>query len=116
MTGRQLLTSRPVRVPASEFPEAIQDFLLHLAAERGLSDNYLRLTERSLTKFAEFLAACCPDKGPCTVRIDQLTDYLAIEHRRGLAPASLKTSVAAFRLFFRFSRPAAYPGMIQQNC
>jgi integrase/recombinase XerD len=99
-----LLSSRPpIARPASlDFAEAIEQLLVHLAAERGLSDNYQRLTERSLTKFAEFAAANYPDKCLRTVRIEQLTDYLAIEHRRGMAPASIKTDVAAFRLFFRF--------------
>jgi integrase/recombinase XerD len=105
-----LLNPRPliVRPVSLDFAEAIEQLMLHLAAERGLSDNYQRLTERSLTKFAEFAAANYPDKCLRTVRIDHLTDYLAIEHRRGLAPASIKTSVAAFRLFFRFLKARGF--------
>jgi integrase/recombinase XerD len=90
------------KVTSLKFAEAIEHLLLHLAVERGLSQNYQRLTERSLTKFAAWLAAHYPGAGPDAVSRDNLTDYLAREHARGMAPASLKTDVAAFRLFFRF--------------
>lgn len=82
--------------------------LLHLAVERGLSENYQRLTNRSLSKFAEFVVANYPDKSPCTLRREQLTLYLKHEHDRGMAPASVKTDVAAFRLLFGFLKARGF--------
>jgi site-specific recombinase XerD len=96
-------------VPVSlGFTEAIEHLLSHLAVERGLSQNYQRLTERSLTKFAAWLALANPGAGPGAVSRDNLTDYLAREHARGMAPASVKTQVAAFRLFFSFLKSRGF--------
>jgi site-specific recombinase XerD len=69
-----------------EFAEAIDQLLVHMAAVRGLSENYQRLTRRSLTKFTELLAVAYPGKGLRTVRT-QLTEYLKQEHDRGMASA-----------------------------
>lgn len=82
-------------------PEAIDTFILYLATERGLSDNYQLSTRRSLESFAGWLenhAKLTPGKvTPATI-----TDYLAWRKRAGLAAASVKIEAVAIRIFFRF--------------
>jgi integrase/recombinase XerD len=82
------------------FPEAIDQFILYLATERGLSENYQLSTRRSLEEFAERISK--ERNGPDEIKIDDLTSYLAQRKTAGLAPASLKLIVVALKIFFRF--------------
>jgi integrase/recombinase XerD len=84
----------------SKFPEAIDQFILYLATERGLSENYQLSTRRSLEEFAEWTREKRGE--PEEVRIEDLTSYLAHRKSGGLAPASLKLIVVALKIFFRF--------------
>jgi integrase/recombinase XerD len=90
------------------FAETIQALLSHMLSERGLSYNYLALTRRSLEKFSIWMATTSPSVDPNEVKREHLTDYLGREHARGMAPASIKTDVAAFKIFFRFLRARGY--------
>jgi integrase/recombinase XerD len=79
----------------------IDSFLLFLATERGLSENYQISTRRSLETFAEWLAAQgIADLGGVTT--SHLTEFLAHRKRAGLAAASIKLEAVALRIFFRF--------------
>lgn len=81
--------------------EEIDSFILFLATERGLSDNYQLSTRRSL----ETLAAWLPAQGVAaieTIEARHLSDYLAHRKRAGLAAASIKVEAVALRIFFRF--------------
>ncbi len=82
-------------------PEAIDTFILYLATERGLSDNYQLSTRRSLESFAGWLESqaklTLAKVTPATI-----TDYLAWRKRSGLAAASVKLEAVAIRIFFRF--------------
>jgi integrase/recombinase XerD len=82
------------------FPEAIDQFILFLATERGLSENYQLSTRRSLEEFAEWVSK--KRNGPREIEIEELTSYLAHRKSGGLAPASLKLIVVALKIFFRF--------------
>lgn len=85
------------------FSEAIDSFLLYLAVEKGLSDNYQLLSRRLLGK----LSAWCQAQGitkPQQVRLDDLTTYLHQLKTGGLAPASLKQEVVALKGFYGFLR------------
>ncbi|HYY31129.1 MAG TPA: site-specific tyrosine recombinase [Chthoniobacterales bacterium] len=87
-----------------DFAEAIDCFILYLATERGLSDNYQLSTRRSLERFADWAAK---QKGVTSLRqvdIALLTEFLAGEKERGLAPGSMKLVVVALKIFFRFLR------------
>lgn len=80
---------------------AIEEFILYLATERGLSENYQLSTRHSLELFAKWAA----DRGvnePESVVLDHLTDFLAARKAEGLSPASLKLHAVALRIFFRF--------------
>jgi site-specific recombinase XerD len=89
------------------------ELLVYMAAERGLSWNYLRLTQRSLMLFSNWLSKLHPGRAPDAVTIDHITEYLAMERRRGLAPASIKTLIAALKLFFPSSGKGVSPGAIR---
>jgi len=85
-----------------DFAEAIDHFILYLATERGLSENYQLSTRRSLEKFAEWAANRKYLASPKKVELAVLTEFLASEKDRGLAPGSMKMIVVALKIFFRF--------------
>ncbi len=85
-----------------DFAEAIDQFILYLATERGLSENYQLSTRRSLEKFAEWAGKQKELVSPRKVELAVLTDFLASEKDRGLAPGSMKMIVVALKIFFRF--------------
>jgi integrase/recombinase XerD len=86
----------------TEFAEAIDCFILYLATERGLSENYQLLTRRSLEKFADWAGKLKQLSAPREVELGALSEYLATEKERGLAPGSMKLVVVALKIFFRF--------------
>ena len=103
---------------------AIEDFILHLATERGLSVNYQLSTRLSLEGFALWLErgqlvkamgqAALDDllqrgeepppvaTDPGAVTLDQIGAYLAHKKRLGLSAASIKLIVVAVKIFFRW--------------
>jgi integrase/recombinase XerD len=85
-----------------DFAEAIDRFMLYLATERGLSENYQISTRRSLEEFADWASKRQKLFSPGKVELAELTKYLASEKERGLAPASMKLIVVALKIFFRF--------------
>jgi integrase/recombinase XerD len=85
-----------------DFAEAIDCFILYLATERGLSENYQLLTKRSLEKFADWARTAKQYASPREVELSALTEYLGTEKERGLAPGSMKLVVVALKIFFRF--------------
>jgi len=85
-----------------DFAEAIDRFVLYLATERGLSENYQLSTRRSLEDFADWASNRKQPFSPDKTELAELTKYLASEKERGLAPASMKLIVVALKIFFRF--------------
>jgi integrase/recombinase XerD len=84
-----------------DFLGAIDSFILYLATERGLSENYQISTRRSLEDFAVWYARRS-DNGPAKVELNDLNGFLGARKETGLAPASLKLLVVALKIFFRF--------------
>ncbi len=103
---------------------AIEDFILFLATERGLSDNYQISTRLSLEGFTHWLerrklvasigeAAIegmikggtelpSVELAPRDVTHQQISDYLAHRKRLGLSASSIKLIVVAIKIFFRW--------------
>ena len=98
----------------------IEDFILHLATERGLSDNYQISTRLSLEGFArwmerrkigeavvERLLATGETLPEVDVRVGEITleeisSYLAHKKLTGLSAASIKLVMVAIKIFFRW--------------
>ena len=80
---------------------AIDNFILYLATERGLSTNYQISTRASLERFIAWAA-----KHEITtaqeVTPPLLFDFLISEKKRGLSATSIKLEAVALRIFFRF--------------
>jgi integrase/recombinase XerD len=87
-----------------DFAEAIDQFLLYLATERGLSENYQLSTRRSLEELANWASRTKQIQSPGQLATTDLTEFLGYEKARGLAPASMKLAVVAVKIFFRFLR------------
>ena len=80
----------------------IDQFLLYLATERGLSTNYQLSTRRSLETFAGWLSRRARITRPDAVEPGHFTEFLAWRKRSGLAASSIKLEAVALRIFFRF--------------
>jgi integrase/recombinase XerD len=88
-------------VLSEQFEADIDRFLLFLATERGLSENYQLSTRRSLDEFAAWCSRRTIST-PAAVKSSDLSAYFADRKAGGLAPASLKLIIIAVKIFFRF--------------
>ena len=80
----------------------IDHFILYLATERGLSDNYQLSVRTSLEAAVTWLEKERGVTAPDQVKLEHLTDYLAKRKADGLAAASLRLIMIALKIFFRF--------------
>ena len=87
---------------------SLEDFILHLATERGLSDNYQLSTRRTLESFTAWAEKTHQLSDPRTITLAHLHDYLAFRKRCGLAAASVKLEVVAMKIFFRWLASRAH--------
>jgi integrase/recombinase XerD len=81
--------------------DAIDNFILHLAAERGHSENYQLTVRRTLERFA----AWAQTQGVvevAAVKTPHLTDYLMQRKRAGLAASSIRLELVALKIWFRW--------------
>lgn len=85
-----------------EMGSAIDLFIMYLATERGLSDNYQTLVRRNLETFSEWAGAKRGLGRPADVTIDDLTDYLAERKGNGLAASSIRQIIVVMKIFFRY--------------
>lgn len=104
---------RSVKYKGLSFGDANDSFILFLATEKGLSENYQLSNRRSLSEFATW----CRSRGfedPRSVTLDDLTDYLAYlktRPRKGpgrdpeklcLSDSSMRTAIIAIKRFYHF--------------
>ncbi len=82
--------------------QEIDSFIRFLATERGLSENYQLSTRRSLTEFAAWCAGTRQITAPGKVTLPVISEYLGAQKQRGLAASSIKLTVVALKIFFRF--------------
>ena len=80
----------------------IEDFLIYLATERGLSDNYQLSTRLSLEAFAAWASKTLGITQVTGLTQSHLTDFLAHRKRARYATASIKLVVVALKVFFRW--------------
>jgi integrase/recombinase XerD len=93
--------SYPPKAQAFTMTTQIDLFILYLATERGLSDNYQISTRASLERFTEW-AASCGTTAAQQVTPTLLSEFLIAEKKRGLSATSIKLEAVALRIFFRF--------------
>lgn len=82
----------------------IDDFIVHLATERGLSEHYQVSTRISLETFGAWIRTARGVQGVREVSRDHLVGFLEHRKRLGMAAASLKLNVVALKIFFRWLR------------
>ena len=83
------------------FDNEINDFILFLATERGLSENYQLSTRRSLEEFAVWYGRQGEAPAISKVTTDQLTTYCCGKKTRGVSSqASLEPDCGGFEDFF----------------
>lgn len=80
----------------------IDQFILHLATERGLSENYQLSTRAALERFADWAQRCGPADSWKAVELEHLAEFLGEERKRGLSAASVRLHIIALKIFFRF--------------
>lgn len=81
--------------------EALQQYLTHLAVERGLSDNSLQSYARDIKRYLAFLKTKNIDDLQ-TVERKLVSEFLASLMGYGLSPVSLSQNISALRGFHRF--------------
>ena len=89
--------------PHQPFPEAIDRFLRHLAAERGCSPLTRKSYREDLLQLEEFLrSAGC--RGPADATSVILRRFAAGLHAAGYAPATVARKLASMRSFFAYGQ------------
>lgn len=79
----------------------IDVFILYLATERGLSDNYQLSTRASLELFAKWLKDGGHAAAWAAVTPERIGEFLGCRKRSGAAAATVKLHAVALRIFFR---------------
>ena len=82
--------------------DAIEGFILHLATERGLSDNYQLTVRRTLERFTAWAKADRDLTDVAKVKTTDLTDYLVSRKRSGLASSSIRLELVVLKILFRW--------------
>lgn len=80
----------------------IDGFILHLAAERGLSVNYQTLVQQVLERFGAWVLRERKREKVAEVTTQDVTDYLLFRKSDGIAASSLRIELVALKIFFRW--------------
>ena len=82
--------------------DRIDDFILHLATERGLSANYQLLVRRILEGLVTWAESARRKTEPGSLSTKDLTDYFGRRKAQGLAASSARIELVAIKIFFRW--------------
>jgi integrase/recombinase XerD len=85
---------------ARAMERAINDFIRHLATERGLSDAYQLSVRQTLDALKAWLER--KHLPPREVGTDELAEFLGTRKREGLNAASLRIATVHLKIFFRW--------------
>ena len=86
----------------------LDSFILYLATERGLSDNYQLSVRTSLEGFADWAKEKRGIDDAAKVKLKDLTDYMALRKGEGLAASSVRLIAMAMKIFFRWLQSRGY--------
>lgn len=87
---------------SSPLRQRLEEFIRHLATERGLSDKYQLNTRLALEDFLDWGEATHALAEPGGLSHDVLTGWLARRKQDGLAPGTMKLCIIALKIFVRF--------------
>jgi len=79
----------------------LEEFIGHLALERGLADNTIHAYQHDLRTFAEF-ADAHDKQAPEKLTRSDILDFLEQCRDRGLEPSSIARRLVAIKVFFRY--------------
>jgi integrase/recombinase XerD len=85
-----------------EIKKSIEQFIMFLATERGLSINYQLLVRRNLEKFANWTIKQKNILKLNDITTDKISKYLQMRKKDGLAPSSIRQHIVSIKIFFRF--------------
>ena len=80
----------------------IDQFLLYIATEKGLSSAYQLSVRQSLEALVGYLEEKGEIRGWQDVGMEDLTAFLAVQKKAGLSASSLRISMVHWKIFFRF--------------
>ncbi len=104
--NRTFRSSQPKSPTTTSIPQhEVRQFLLHLAAERGLADNSLNAYRRDLENLHEFLSD--RKRNLLSADADDLREYLQSQSRRGKATRTVSRRVAAIRVLTKYLKAQA---------
>ncbi|MAB60962.1 MAG: tyrosine recombinase [Verrucomicrobiales bacterium] len=82
--------------------KSIEQFIMFLATERGLSINYQLLVRRNLEKFANWTIKQKNVLELNNITTHEISKYLQTRKKDGLAPSSIRQHIVSIKIFFRF--------------
>jgi len=88
--------------PEVEIKKSIEQFIMFLATERGLSINYQLLVRRNLEKFANWTIKQKNVLELNNITTHEISKYLQTRKKDGLAPSSIRQHIVSIKIFFRF--------------
>jgi len=88
-------------VPDSPVARLAEEFLIHLAVERGVSAHTVAAYRRDIQQFCAFLGDAGP-VDPGAVGVPDIDRFLTHLRRENLAPSSIARKLAALRTFFKY--------------
>ncbi|MGE5612545.1 MAG: tyrosine recombinase, partial [Bacillota bacterium] len=89
----------PSLVTCTDHSPELREFLLYLAAERGLAENSIHAYRRDLEDLERYLAE--KGKGLTSAGVDDFRFYLQDQSRKGQSTRTVARRLAAIRVFLR---------------
>ena len=86
----------------ADIKKYIEQFIMFLATERGLSTNYQLLVRRNLEKLSDWLIKQKQFIDLKDITTDELSRYLQTRKKDGLASSSIRQHIVSIKIFFRF--------------
>ena len=81
---------------------AINQFVIYLATERGLSANYQILVRRNLENFSQWAKERLSCETSSDIKTEHLSAYLTKRKKDGIASSSIRQIIVCLKIFFRY--------------
>lgn len=81
---------------------AINQFVMYLATERGLSANYQILVRRNLENFSQWAKERLSCENSSDIKTEHLSAYLTKRKKDGIASSSIRQIIVCLKIFFRY--------------